>query len=199
MELFRKGLLILMGVALSQQAFSQAPNISYSPGSNTVTAGVAFSISPTNSGGAVPATTYGQVITLAGSTTATTGYVNATGTAARFNAPETIVGDASGNLYVADANNNAIRMVSSSGVVTTFAGSDTGASGFTDATGTSARFSEPDGLAIDASGNLYVSDYNNNAIRKITSAGVVSTFYHPSGTFGPSGICFDASKILQYN
>ena len=196
MQVFRKSLLFLLSLVFTHHAFSQAPNISYSPASNTLTAGVSFSISSANSGGAVPATTYGQVTTFAGSTTAATGYVNATGTSARFNWPETIVGDASGNLYVADANNNAIRMVTSSGVVSTFAGSATGASGYTDAMGTSARFSGPDGLAFDASGNLYVSDYDNNAIRKITSAGVVSTFYHSSSTFGPSGMCFDASGNL---
>jgi RHS repeat-associated protein len=190
----KKGLLIIWGFVFAQSVFSQAPNISYNAAS--LTSGTPFTISPANIGGAVPATVYGQVTTFAGSTTQSSGYVNGTGTAARFNNPQRIVGDASGNLYVADYGNNAIRKITSAGVVTTFAGSATGASGFTDGSGTAASFNGPDGLAVDASGNLFVSDYANNAIRKITPAGVVSTFYTLTGTFGPAGLCFDGSGNL---
>lgn len=63
-----------------------------------------------------------------------------------------------------------IRKITPAGVVTTFAGS--GVMGAIVGTGTAATFSAPSGLAIDKAGNLYVADYSNNAIRKITPAGV---------------------------
>ena len=84
-----------------------------------------------------------------------------------------IVADVQGNLYVSDANNNQIRKVTQAGVVSTVAG--TGAAGFADGAGAVAQFSRPTGITIDARGNLYVTDQQNNRIRKITAAGVVST------------------------
>jgi sugar lactone lactonase YvrE len=170
-----------------------APIVTYNTGIDTLASGVPYTLNPVNSGGTVPATAYGQVSTTAGSTTATSGYVNASGTAARFNSPNAATGDALGNIYIADGSNNAIRMLTPAGVVSTFAGSSTGASGYTDATGSSALFNNPAGIAIDASGNLFVADYGNNAIRKITPAHVVTTFYHSTGTFGPRGLLLDAT------
>jgi sugar lactone lactonase YvrE len=107
-----------------------------------------------------------------------------------------MVKDTSGNLYITDSNNNTVRMISPSGTVSTFAGSATGQAGNAEGTGTSALFSFPNGIAIDAAGNLFVADYNNNAIRKITRGGVVTTFYSSTGVFGPGGICFDSSGNL---
>ena len=156
--------------------------------------GVPFAIGPINTGGAVPATVYGQVTTIAGSTAGTANYTNNTGTAARFNFPLNIVGDASGNLFISDANNNAIREVTPAGVVTTFAGSLTGVPGSGDGTGTGAFFNAPEGMAIDVSGNIYVGDFTNNSIRKITPAGLVTTF--ATGFNGPAGMSFDASGNL---
>ena len=194
--IIKSGLLIFLGIFLSRFSNAQAPNITYSPASSNLPVGAPFSVSPTNTGGTVPATTYAQVTTIAGSVFGTSGYTNATGTAARFNQPQAVVEDASGNLYIADALNNAIRKITNTGVVTTFAGSTTGASGFTNGTGTAALFNAPTGLAIDGSGNLYVSDNGNGAIRKITSTAVVTTFYSTTGTFGPTGLSFDASGNL---
>jgi sugar lactone lactonase YvrE len=114
----------------------------------------------------------GVVSTLAGS--GIQGSTDATGTAASFNYPSGAAVDASGNVYVADSGNHKIRKITPAGVVSTFAGS--GRLGSTDATGTAASFDLPFGVAVDASGNVYVSDRENNKIRKITSAGVVSTF-----------------------
>lgn len=116
-------------------------------------------------------TTGGVVSTLAGSTIA--GNNNGTGTAASFNAPTGIAVDASGNVYVADADNNMIRKISAAGVVTTLAGSTI--VGSSDGPGAAARFNHPSGIAVDAYGVCYVADQGNNMIRKITTAGVVST------------------------
>lgn len=113
----------------------------------------------------------GVVSTLAGSGAA--GADNATGTAATFNLPESIAVDATGNLYVADNGNNLIRKITPDGIVTTLAGS--GTRGSANGTGTAASFNSPFGVAVDASGSVYVADSGNNLIRKITPAGVVST------------------------
>jgi len=75
---------------------------------------------------------------------------------------------------VADESNNTIRKVTPSGLVSTLAGT-TGQAGSNDGTGTAARFNDPTGIAVDSQDNLFVTDYYNNAIRKITPAGVVTT------------------------
>lgn len=169
------------------------PNIAYGGGNIEISNASPFSILPTNTGGPVPQTNYGQVSIFAGSPSEQAGYIDQPGTAAQFNWPQQAVMDAASNLYVTDANNNAIRIISPTGVVNTFAGSVQGLAGSTDARGTAARFSYPDGIAIDGVGNLYVSDYSNNAIRKITPFGDVTTLYSSPSTFGPGGLCVDGS------
>ena len=135
-------------------------------------------------------TSAGVVTTLAG-TAGTTGKADGTGTAATFNYPSGVTVDSSGNIYVADTYNHAIRKITSGGAVTTFAGTS-GTSGHADGTGTAASFDYPAGLAVDSSGNVYVADQGNNSIRKITSAGVVTTLAGPTAPAGaglglPSG------------
>jgi sugar lactone lactonase YvrE len=145
-------------------------------------------------------TPVGVVTTLAGS--GTTGSIDATGTSASFYYPSGVAVDASGIVYVGDTWNNKIRKITPGGVVTTFAGS--GTTGSMDVTGTSASFNYPWGVAVDVSGNVYVADQNNNKIRKITSAQMVTTLAG-SGTSGsvdatgtsasfryPSGVAVDA-------
>lgn len=104
---------------------------------------------------------------------ATSGFSNATGSAARFSVPVGMVYDGNRNLYVADSGNNAIRKVTPTGVVSTYAGS--GSTGSNNANGTSATFNAPLGLAIDASSNLYVADSGNNLIRKVDTSRNVTT------------------------
>ena len=115
-------------------------------------------------------TSAGIVSTFAGNGTAAS--TDGNGTNARVSAPQSVVIDSSGNLYVGDFSNNRIRKISPTADVTTLAG---GTQGYLDGTGTNARFYNPCGVAVDSSGNVYVADQANQRIRKITSAGVVST------------------------
>ncbi|HUB66114.1 MAG TPA: protease pro-enzyme activation domain-containing protein [Candidatus Methylacidiphilales bacterium] len=135
-----------------------------------------------------------QVSLLAGQV-GTTNEDNGTGTAAGFAYPSGITLDSSGNVYVADYNNNAIRKVTPAGVVTTPYGSLTGKAGDTNAGGNNALFNTPNGVVADNSNNLYVADTGNNQIRKITTAtGGVNTF--ASGFNEPNGISIDKSGNL---
>jgi sugar lactone lactonase YvrE len=105
------------------------------------------------------------------------------GTAAKFCAPQGVAIDNAGNVYVADTNNCTIRKITPAGVVSTLAGT-AGACSSVDATGSAARFLGPTGIATDSAGNVYVSDPGNSTIRKITPAGVVSTFAGTAGAIG---------------
>ncbi len=146
------------------------------------------------------------VTTFAGDVS-TPGFSDGTGTNAFFNNPAGMARDSYGNVYVADAGNHAIRKMTQSGVVTTFAGN--GTAGATDGVGVNATFNTPFGIAIDASGNLFVSEWGNHIIRKITPAGQTSIFAGAAGTSGttdatgasarfnnPAGLAIDASGNL---
>ena len=160
--------------------------------------------SVSSSAPSVSSTIVGQVSTLAGS--GTQGSANGSGTGASFGLMTGVAVDSSGNLYVADTSNFLIRKITPAGFVTTFAG--TGSSGSADGTGTAASFKVPVGDAVDSSGNVYVVDAGTLSIRKITPAGVVTTFAG-SGTAGvadgtgtaasfngPMGIAVDSSGNL---
>lgn len=119
-----------------------------------------------------------RVSTIAGN--GGSGFLNGIGVAATFSDPEGVAVDSSGNVYVADAANRAIRKISPTGVVSTLAG--TGSIGFVDGNGSTASFNHPLGLAVDITGNVYVSDSGNYAIRKISPAGIVTTL--AGGSYG---------------
>ena len=124
----------------------------------------------------------GVVSTLAG-LAGSIGSADGTGSAARFFQPYGVAVDSAGNVYVADTNNNTIRKITPSGVVSTLAGL-AGSFGSADGTGSAARFYYPEGVAVDSAGNVYVADTGNDTIRKITPSGVVSTLAGLAGSIG---------------
>jgi serine/threonine protein kinase, bacterial len=136
--------------------------------------------------------------------------VDGTGSAASFALPHGIAVDASGNLFVADTYNNKIRKVTSAQVVTTLAGNAANGAGWADGSGSAASFNGPYGIAVDGNGNIFVADYANNKIRKLTAAGVVTTIAGNSannpgsadgigsaaGFNSPAGIAVDGNGTL---
>jgi sugar lactone lactonase YvrE len=136
----------------------------------------------------------GAVTTLAGAA-GQVGTANGSGAAARFNGPGGVAVDASGNVYVADTYNHTIRMITPAGVVTTLAGT-AGQTGSTDGPVATATFNQPMGVAIDGAGNIYVADYNNDTIRKI-SAGMVSTFAGTAGAVGSTDATGPAARFYN--
>ena len=126
------------------------------------------------------------------------GNVDGTGDVARFSGSLGITTDKGGNFYVTDKFNFTIRKITPLGIVTTLAGS-AGISGNVDGWGTAARFYYPTDLTIDGEGNLYVADYNNFTIRKISPSGEVTTIADTKGMRGfgtMNGITIDNSGNL---
>lgn len=147
----------------------------------------------TTGGASTESQTFDFVFTVTAATLAgsSEGFADGTGTAAQFKKPKDLVGDASGNLFVADADNFKVRKITGAGAVTLFAGSS---QGDTDGTGEAAQFNYFAGIAIDGSGNLYVADEHNQRIRKITPAGVVTTL-----AGGANGNADGTGAAAQFN
>jgi hypothetical protein len=152
-------------------------------------------------------TAAGVVTTVAGAA-GIPGSTDGAAAAARFDVPTGVAVDRAGNVYVADSGskhlgcmacydlgNHVIRKITPAGVVTTLAGT-AGMQGSTDGTGAAARFSDPVGVAVDGAGNVYVADSGNNAIRKITPTGVVTTL---AGTAGSTGSTDGTGAAARFN
>lgn len=122
------------------------------------------------------------------------GYIDGITFNARFYRPSSLCFDSLGNMYIAEWGNNAIRKITPAGMVSTLAGN--GSSGFTNGTGSSATFSSPSWIDIDpTTGDLYVVDVLNECIRKVTQAGIVTTF---AGT-GVAGYQDGPVATAQFN
>jgi trimeric autotransporter adhesin len=118
----------------------------------------------------------GTITTVAGS--GTQGYAGdgSAATSAMLNTPVGLAFDKSGNLYIADVDNSVVRRVSPGGTISTVAGN--GSQGYTGNAGpaTAAMLNGPQGVTVDSSGNLYISDTLNGVIREVSSSGIISTF-----------------------
>ena len=118
-------------------------------------------------------TPQGAVSTLAG--TGVAGFRDGPGAQARFNGPIGVAVDHAGNVYVADTYNDRIRKIGRDGIVATLAGGER--PGYQDGVGDLARFDTPTGLAVDATGTLWIADTRNNAIRRLSAKGEATTLY----------------------
>jgi streptogramin lyase len=156
----------------SEHIYGQAPAISYG-GAVKFTVGTKATLAaPRNTGGAIPKEIYSKVSTLAGS--GYYGYKDTLVKYARFENPTSLAFDSKGNMFITDANLNMVRKISVNGVVSTFAGNPK--KGVKNGQDTAARFNYPTGVIVDKNDNVYVADFGNNMIRKITPKGLVSTF-----------------------
>jgi sugar lactone lactonase YvrE len=134
----------------------------------------------------------GVVSNFAGSVDGISGHVDGNGTEARFYAPAGIAIGPDGNFYVVEASNY-IRKITPDGTVITFAGN--GNTARVDGTGLEASFSHPNSIDVDSKGNLYVTEYEDNGLRKITSKGVVTTINKDMRTSitWPSSVAVDGN------
>ena len=153
---------------------------------NAVAGGGAYGLSP------VATATYTLtgltpiITTVAGNGTPSYSGDNGPATSAELNQPYSVLADGSGNFYIADYSNSAVRKVTPAGIISTIAGNGTAGYSGDDGPATSAELSGPAGLALDSSGNLYIGDRGNNTVRKVTPAGIISTVAG-NGTAGYSG------------
>jgi hypothetical protein len=127
-----------------------------------------------------------QITTIAGNGTAAYTGNNGPATSASLNHPSSVVMDMNGNIFIADEHNHAIRKVDLSGIITTVAGNGTPGYSGNNGPATSAQLNFPFGVAVDATDNIFIADMSNHVVRKVTPAGIIST-YAGNGTIGFSG------------
>ena len=128
----------------------------------------------------------GSISTFAGNGTLSYSGDGGPASKAQLNTPQGVAADAAGNLYVADTLNNVVRKVSLNGTISNFAGNGGAGSAGDGGAATSAQLNGPQGLAVDASGNLFIADTMNAKVRKVSASGVISTVAG-SGTPGYGG------------
>lgn len=128
----------------------------------------------------------GTISTVAGIDTAGYSGDGSLAIAAKLSNPTRLALDIANNLYICDLMNHVIRMVDASGVITTVAGNNLRGYSGDGGPATDAQLDMPRGIAVDAAGNLYIADYNNNRIRKVDPSGDISTVAG-TGTLGYSG------------
>ncbi len=119
--------------------------------------------------------TNGMINTVAGNGTGSYSGDGGTATNASLNRPSGLALDALGNLFVADMNNNRIRKMDTNGMINTVAGNGTGSYSGDGGAATNASLNLPSGLALDVLGNLFIADYFNNRIRKVSVNGTITT------------------------
>lgn len=168
--------------ALDGLGYNLTPSLFFNPSGTAVDSSGNIYVADTGANAIRRINPVGVVTTVAGAFNAP-GKTDGVGAAASFNGPSGVAADAAGNVYVADTANHLIRMMTAAGVVTTVAGTG-GTAGSADGAGTAATFNLPSGVAADASGNVYVADYANHTIRKIAPGGLVSTVAGAAGAAG---------------
>ena len=125
--------------------------------------------------------------TVAGTGTAGAGGDGAAAVAAQINSPQDVAVDGSGNLYIADSNNDRVRKVDAAGVITTVAGTGIEGYGGDGGPAASAQLDTPRGVAVDGLGNLYIADSGNHRVRKVDAAGVITTVAGTTRGFSGDG------------
>ena len=143
--------------------------------------------------------TTGVITTVAGSTVGFSGD-NGPATAAQLNLPTALAVDANHNLYIADSRNHRIRRITGAGIITTVGGNGIQGFGGDHGLATAASVDSPNGLAVDAAGDLYLSDTHNHRIRKIAAAtGVITTIAGGApGLSGDGGPAVAATLALPH-
>ncbi|MGP8214928.1 MAG: T9SS type A sorting domain-containing protein [Bacteroidia bacterium] len=150
-----------------------------------------------------------NISTYAGNGTANYSGNGVAATSAELNNPSGVATDAAGNLYIADYENNRVRVVETSGIIVTIAGNATQGYSGDGGIATAAELNNPSGVALDASGNLYIADQGNSCVRKISTSGIITTIAG-NGTQGtgnggaataqelnwPTGVAVDGSGNL---